>query len=175
MEGDKSRADHSSWQDMRVTYSPPPPAGPAGCRGGVLRHRSGKMNHTRRPPPAGSCPGGHGWGVLQVDLFGCGGDEVSVTLVKTWVDVHNRVRLAQRASLAGRPVGIRLGDLALILRAVLAKYRSVLLCTRRERPAGEDRISTPKTLDAMGVRLESLPLPKEATENQFCKPVVVVS
>ena len=94
------------------------PAGPAGCRGGVLYVHpfANEMNHTRREAALlARALAGHGWGVLQVDLFGCGdsdGDFRGASW-ETWVDDLRTAfdwlqeRVGGRVSL----VGLRLGGL----------------------------------------------------------------
>ena len=94
------------------------PADPAGCRGGVLYVHpfANEMNYTRRAAALlARALAGRGWGVLQVDLFGCGdsdGDFRDASW-ETWVDDLATAfgwlqeRVGDRVGL----VGIRLGGL----------------------------------------------------------------
>ena len=94
------------------------PAGPAGCRGGVLYVHpfANEMNHTRRwAAVLARALAGDGWGVLQVDLFGCGdsdGDFRDASW-KTWVDDLTTAFDWLEERVGGRVglVGMRLGGL----------------------------------------------------------------
>jgi exosortase A-associated hydrolase 2 len=94
------------------------PAGPAGCRGGVLYVHpfANEMNYTRRAAALlARALAGRGWGVLQVDLFGCGdsdGDFRDASW-ETWVDDLTTAFDWLQERVGGRVglVGIRLGGL----------------------------------------------------------------
>ena len=94
------------------------PAGPAGCRGGVLYVHpfANEMNYTRRAAALlARALAGRGWGVLQVDLFGCGdsdGDFRDASW-ETWVDDLTTAFGWLQERVGGRVglVGIRLGGL----------------------------------------------------------------
>jgi exosortase A-associated hydrolase 2 len=94
------------------------PAGPAGCRGGVLYVHpfANEMNFTRRNAALlARALAGRGWGVLQVDLFGCGdsdGDFRDASW-KIWVDDLTTAFDWLQERVGGRVglVGIRLGGL----------------------------------------------------------------
>jgi len=85
------------------------------------------MNHTRRAAALlARALAGSGWGVLQVDLFGCGDSdgEFRDASWKTWVDDLITAFDWLQERVGGRVglVGIRLGDYSLwILRAVLGE------------------------------------------------------
>ena len=94
------------------------PAGPAGCRGGVLYVHpfANEMNHTRRAAALlARALAGSGWGVLQVDLFGCGDSdgEFRDASWKTWVDDLTTAFDWLQERVGGRVglLGIRLGGL----------------------------------------------------------------
>ena len=94
------------------------PAGPAGCRGGVLYVHpfANEMNHTRRAAALlARALAGSGWGVLQVDLFGCGdsdGDFRDASW-ETWIDDLTAASGWLQDRVGGRVglVGLRLGGL----------------------------------------------------------------
>jgi exosortase A-associated hydrolase 2 len=94
------------------------PAGPAGCRGGVLYVHpfSNEMNNTRRAAALlARALAGRGWGVLQVDLFGCGdsdGDFRDASW-ETWVDDLTDAFGWLQERVGGRVglLGLRLGGL----------------------------------------------------------------
>jgi exosortase A-associated hydrolase 2 len=94
------------------------PAGPAGCRGGVLYIHpfANEMNHTRRAAALlARALAGRGWGVLQVDLFGCGDSDGDFRDAnwETWVDDVTTAFGWLQERVDGRVglVGIRLGGL----------------------------------------------------------------
>jgi exosortase A-associated hydrolase 2 len=94
------------------------PASPAGCRGGVLYVHpfANEMNYTRRAAALlARALARRGWGVLQVDLFGCGdsdGDFRDASW-ETWVDDLASAFGWLQERVGGRVglVGIRLGGL----------------------------------------------------------------
>ena len=105
------------------------PAAPACCRGGVLYVHpfANEMNYTRRAAALlARALAGRGWGVLQVDLFGCGdsdGDFRDASWATLEYDLTNAFGWLQAP--VGGPVGlvgIRLGDYSLwILRAAFGE------------------------------------------------------
>ena len=94
------------------------PTDPASCRGGVLYVHpfANEMNYSRRPAALlARALAGRGWGVLQVDLFGCGdsdGDFRDASW-ETWVDDLTTAFgwLQERAGDRIGIAGIRLGGL----------------------------------------------------------------
>jgi exosortase A-associated hydrolase 2 len=94
------------------------PADPAGCRGGVLYVHpfANEMNYTRRAAALlARALAGRGWGVLQVDLFGCGdsdGDFRDASW-EIWLDDLTTAFGWLQERVGGRVglVGIRLGGL----------------------------------------------------------------
>ena len=94
------------------------PADPAGCRGGVLYVHpfANEMNYTRRATALlARAQAGRGWGVLQVDLFGCGdsdGDFRDASW-EIWLDDLTTAFGWLQERVGGRVglVGIRLGGL----------------------------------------------------------------
>jgi exosortase A-associated hydrolase 2 len=94
------------------------PADPASCRGGVLYFHpfANEMNYTRRAAALlARALAGRGWGVLQVDLFGCGdsdGDFRDASW-ETWIDDLTSAFGWLQGRVGGRVglVGIRLGGL----------------------------------------------------------------
>jgi exosortase A-associated hydrolase 2 len=102
--------------NLFALYHRPPDA--AGCRGGVLYVHpfADEMNHTRRAAALlARALAGRGWGVLQVDLFGCGDSDGDFRDARweTWVDDLTTAfgwlqeRVGDRVGL----VGVRLGGL----------------------------------------------------------------
>ncbi len=94
------------------------PAGPARCRGGVLYVHpfSNEMLYTRRPAALlARALAGRGWGVLQVDLFGCGDSDGDFRDARweTWVDDLTTAFDWLQERVGGRVglVGLRLGGL----------------------------------------------------------------
>jgi exosortase A-associated hydrolase 2 len=94
------------------------PTDPAGCRGGVLYVHpfANEMNYTRRAAALlARALAGRGWGVLQVDLFGCGdsdGDFRDASW-EIWIDDLTTAFGWLQERVSGRVglVGIRLGGL----------------------------------------------------------------
>jgi exosortase A-associated hydrolase 2 len=94
------------------------PADPASCRGGVLYVHpfANEMNYTRRAAALlARALAGRGWGVLQVDLFGCGdsdGDFRDASW-ETWIDDLTSALGWLQERVGGRVglVGIRHGGL----------------------------------------------------------------
>jgi exosortase A-associated hydrolase 2 len=94
------------------------PANPAGCRGGVLYVHpfANEMNYTRRTAALlARALAGRGWGVLQVDLFGCGDSDGDFrdSSWKIWLDDLTTAFDWLQERVGGRVglVGIRLGGL----------------------------------------------------------------
>jgi exosortase A-associated hydrolase 2 len=94
------------------------PEGPAGCRGGVLYVHpfSNEMNYSRRPAALlARALAARGWGVLQVDLFGCGDSDGDFRDAgwETWVDDLTTAFDWLQERVGGRVglLGLRLGGL----------------------------------------------------------------